>query len=146
MKRELWALAEAWITVWREVGGARSGDALLEAKYIRNVSLSERPNIIRKQQPGSSWDSIVVNGVQTTFQISKGYLSMAETAAIANPEYQYQIDVYMINPKYDGIEQSDDLRILQTCTLTTSGFTGKDNDVFEEEVAYDVSQISLYGC
>ncbi len=142
MKRQVWTLSEAWVTIWREVAGVKSGDALLEAAYVRNVSLSERPSIVRKQQPDVSQDSIVINGVQTTFQMSKDYLSKAETATITNFQYQYLIEVSMVNPKYDGVTQVDDLHTLHTCTLSAKSFAAQDDEVFEEEVEYDVEQVS----
>lgn len=142
MAREVWALAEAFITIWREVAGVKNGPVLLEAAYIRDVSLSERPNVVRKQQPDVSQDSIVVNGVQTVFQMSKDYLSKTVTEAITDFQLQYWIEVSMVNPLYDGITQVDDLHILHTCTPTAKGFAGEDNDIFEEEVAYNVAEVT----
>jgi hypothetical protein len=142
MKREVWALAEAWITVWLEVTGAKSGNVLLAAKYIRDVSLSERPTVIFKQQPGVSQESPVVNSSRVTFQFSKDLLSKAETAAITDPTKQYWIEVSMVNPSYDGITQVDDLYQLKTCTMTTKGFQAQDNDMFGEEIAYNVREVA----
>lgn len=141
MKRQVWALAEAFITIWREVNGVKSGDALLTAKYVRDVSLSERPNIVRKQQPGVGFDSTVVNGVQTSFRLSKDYLSKVETTSITNFQYQYQIEIDLVNPLYDGITQVDDSIGLYTCTITTKGISAQDNEVFDEEVVYDVREV-----
>lgn len=149
MQREVWAFAEAWVAIWREVGGSKSGDALLddslavygEAKLLRNLSLSERPNIVRKQQPGSSADSIVVNGVQNTFKMEKGYLSKETTAAITDPSWQYRIELSLVNPRYDDT-QDDDSISLYGCTTTTKGFSGKDDSDFEEEVVYDVERVA----
>jgi len=149
MKREIWAFAEAWVAIWREVNGSKSGDALLddslavygEAKLLRNLSLSERPNVIRKQQPGLSGGSIVVNGIQNTFKMEKGYLSKVATAAITNPAYTYRIELSLVNPRYDAT-QDDDSISLYGCTPIGKGFSAKDDEVFEEEVTYNVERVT----
>ena len=141
MQREVWALNEAWVTVWREVNGSPTGDALLEAEYIRNLSLSERPNFVRKQQPDVAFDSRVVNGVQITFRMAKGYLSKSVTDGITNPSYEYRINIALVNPLYAGDPaQSDDTHVLHTCVLAQKDTGAQDNDVFEEELVYDVGQ------
>jgi hypothetical protein len=139
--REVWTLGEAWITVWREVAGAKNGAALLTARYVRDLSLSERLDVSRKGQPNVAYQSIVVEGMQNTFKMSKKYTSKTETDAVSVPSYMYWIEVSLVNPLYDGVTQVNDLHTLKHCTRIMKSKQGQEVDPIEEELEYDVGEI-----
>jgi hypothetical protein len=138
--REVWTLGEAWITVWCEVAGAKDGAALLTARYVRDLSLSERLDFSRKKQPGVGYETPVVDGIQNVFKMSKKYTSKTETDAISVASYLYWIEVAFVNPAYDGVTQVNDLHTLKHCTRITKNKQGQEVDPIEEELEYDVGE------
>lgn len=143
--REIWTLGEARVTIWKEVGGVKSGDALMDdrdADFLRNVSLSERLDVLYRGQPGVAFETAVVNGARTVFKMSKGHLSKAVLTAVTNKSYVYYIEVSLVNPVYDGVVLVNDLHTLQTCTVTDKGISASDDESFEEEITYNVGSAS----